>query len=45
VLEWQGSKDKIMDAKNEKLNEFVFASELFKKIKEADSIITENNCV
>lgn len=42
ILEWQGSKDKIMDAKNEKLNEFVFASELFKKIKEADSIITES---
>ena len=39
ILEWQGSKDKIMDAQNEKLNEFVFASELFKKIKEADSII------
>lgn len=43
ILEWQGSKDKIMDAKNEKLNEFVFASELFKKIKEADNIITENH--
>ncbi|MDO5523286.1 MAG: ATP-binding cassette domain-containing protein [Bacteroidia bacterium] len=41
VLEWTGSKDKIMDAKNEKLNEFVFASELFKKIKEADNLITE----
>ena len=43
ILEWQGSKDKIMDAKNEKLNEFVFASELFKKIKEADGIITESH--
>ncbi len=43
ILEWQGSKDKIMDANNEKLNEFVFASELFKKIKAADTIITENN--
>lgn len=42
VLEWQGSKDKVMDSKNDKLNEFVFASELFKKIKEADHIITEN---
>ena len=43
ILEWQGSKDKIMDANNEKLNEFVFASELFKKIKAADTIISENN--
>ena len=45
ILEWQGSKDKIMDAQNEKLNEFVFASELFKKIKEADTIITENHAL
>jgi phospholipid/cholesterol/gamma-HCH transport system ATP-binding protein len=43
ILEWQGSRDRIMDAKNEKLNEFVFASELFKKIKVADSIISESN--
>lgn len=43
VLEWTGSKDKIMDAKNEKLNEFVFASDLFKKIKQADTIISESN--
>ena len=33
--EWEGSKSDIMDADNEALNEFVFASELFKKIKEA----------
>lgn len=45
ILEWQGSKDKIMDVKNEKLNEFVFASELFKKIKEADNIITETHAL
>ena len=43
ILEWQGSRDRIMDAKNEKLNEFVFASELFKKIKVADYIISESN--
>lgn len=42
ILEWEGSRDKIMDAENEKLGEFVFASELFKKIKEADSVMTEN---
>lgn len=45
ILEWQGTKDKIMDARNEKLNEFVFASELFKKIKEADTIITETHAM
>ena len=33
--EWEGSKSEIMKADNESLNEFVFASELFKKIKEA----------
>ena len=33
--EWEGSKSEIMDSDNESLNEFVFASELFKKVKEA----------
>ena len=33
--EWEGSKGEIMDSDNESLNEFVFASELFKKVKEA----------
>lgn len=32
--EWEGSKDEIMDADNELLNEFVFASDIFKKMKE-----------
>ena len=32
-LEWQGSRHEIMTSENEALNEFVFASELFKKIK------------
>ena len=31
--EWQGSKDEIMHSDNEALNDFVFASELFKAIK------------
>ena len=31
-----------MDADNEKLNDFVFASDLFKKIKEAEEIISED---
>ena len=33
--EWEGSKKDIMDADNKSLNEFVFASDLFKKVKEA----------
>ena len=33
VKEWQGSRHEIFHADNEALNEFVFASELFKKIK------------
>lgn len=33
--EWQGSKSDIMNADNKSLNEFVFASDLFKKVKEA----------
>ena len=31
--EWQGTRHEIMDSDNEVLNDFVFASELFKKIK------------
>lgn len=34
--EWQGTKDEVMDADNEKLNDLVFASELFKKVKKAE---------
>lgn len=33
VKEWQGSREDIFTADNEALNDFVFASELFKKIK------------
>ena len=32
---WQGSKDDIFDSTNEALNDFVFASNLFKKVKKA----------
>ncbi len=39
-LEWTGTKDDIMDTDNDKLNEFVFASDLFKKIKEADASLS-----
>ena len=35
--EWQGSRHEIMTSDNEALNDFVFASELFKKIKASAS--------
>ena len=35
VKEWQGSRHEIFNADNEALNDFVFASELFKKVKSA----------
>ena len=34
--EWQGSRHDICNSDNESLNDFVFASELFKKIKKAN---------
>lgn len=37
VKEWQGSRHEIFHADNEALNDFVFASELFKKVKAAKS--------
>ena len=32
--EWTGTKDDVMNAKNKRLNDLVFASDLFKKVKE-----------
>ena len=34
--EWEGNKEEVMEADNESLNEFVFASDLFKKVREAN---------
>ena len=34
--EWQGNKDEIMNSTNERLNSFIFASDLFRKGKEAN---------
>jgi hypothetical protein len=31
--EWEGTKDEVMTADNERLNSFIFASDLFRKIK------------
>ena len=36
VKEWQGSRHDIFHSDNESLNDFVFASELFKKVKSAN---------
>ena len=35
--EWEGSKDQIMTSTNERLNSFIFASDLLKKVKEEKS--------
>ena len=34
--EWQGTKNDVMASTNEKLNDLVFASQLFKKVKEVE---------
>ncbi|MDR2692061.1 MAG: ATP-binding cassette domain-containing protein [Dysgonamonadaceae bacterium] len=38
---WEGDKEKIMTSTNTELNDFVFASDLFKKVKEVESFINE----
>jgi len=39
VKEWEGNKDQVMNSTNKALNDFVFASDLFKKVKEAEDKI------
>ena len=39
IKEWQGSRFEIFHAENEALNDFVFASELFKKVKTASQSV------
>jgi len=34
--EWEGTKEEVIDSTNEKLNDLVFASDLFKKVKQAE---------
>lgn len=34
--EWQGTKDEVISSTNEKLNDLVFASDLFRKVKEVE---------
>ena len=38
---WEGTKDDIMTSTNKELNDFVFASDLFKKVKEVEKFINE----
>ncbi len=35
--EWTGTKDDVMTSTNQKLNDFIFASDLFKKIRETNN--------
>lgn len=34
--EWEGTKDEIISSTNKKLNDFIFASDLFKKVREVE---------
>lgn len=36
-VEWTGSKDNVANSDNKKLNDLVFASDLFKKVKQAEN--------
>lgn len=40
--EWQGNKDEVMTSTNEKLNDLVFASDLFRKVKEVEQEEAKN---
>jgi phospholipid/cholesterol/gamma-HCH transport system ATP-binding protein len=35
--EWEGTKDDIFTSNNQRLNDFIFASDLFRKVKEAET--------
>lgn len=36
VKEWQGAKDEVITSNNQALNDFIFASDLFRKVKEVE---------
>ena len=38
---WEGTKDQIMNTNNQDLNDFVFASDLFKKVKQVENLIEQ----
>jgi phospholipid/cholesterol/gamma-HCH transport system ATP-binding protein len=37
--EWEGTKNEIMNSSDKELNDFVFASDLFKKVKEVENLL------
>ncbi len=37
ILEWQGDKHQIFTSNNQALNDFIFASDLFRKVKEVEN--------
>lgn len=41
IKEWQGDRHQVMTSDNQALNDFIFASDLFKKIKEVQNQIEE----
>jgi phospholipid/cholesterol/gamma-HCH transport system ATP-binding protein len=41
IKEWEGAKDGIMKSSNKELNDFVFASDLFKRVKEVENLLYE----
>ena len=40
--EWQGNKDQVISSTNKKLNDLVFASDLFRKVKKVEMQEEEN---
>ena len=38
---WEGTKDEILNSNNEELNNFIFVSDLFKKVKEVENSMHE----
>lgn len=36
LKEWEGTKEEVVESNNEKLNNFIFASDLFRKVKEVE---------
>ena len=34
--DWEGNKEQVVSSKNERLNSFIFASDLFRKVKKAE---------
>ena len=38
---WEGTKDEIMTTTNKRLNDFVFASDLFRKVREVETLYNE----